>query len=842
MIKVNNKKAIHNIAIKSFSANKTRNNILVIAIALTTILFTSLFTIGIGMTKSFQQETMRQSGGSDHASLKYLTDNQFNIVKENDAVKEIGYARFLCDDIENEELLKHRSEFWYYDDIALKHGFIKLDKGHKPQAENEVIVDSMTLKALGVPLKLGETVSLKLNIRHEEVTRDFILSGWWESDPAINVGQIFSSRTYVDAHIDELQCNYYEDYIMTGAISARVNFSNSMNLQKKLDKLIIECGFSSVSTDENYVASGVNWAYLSTNFGMDMETILGLGCGLLLIIFTGYLIIYNIFQISIVSDIRFYGLLKTIGTTAKQLRRIIHRQALILSVIGIPIGLVIGFFFGKALIPFIINNGGYSCSTVSVSPTPIIFIGSSVFALITVYISTLKPGRMAGRVSPIEAVRYTECDRPKHGHKKSLNGAKMARMAMSNVGRNKKRTVLVIISLSLSIVLLNTVLTLSKSIDMDKFVSTFNDTDFLVAHADYFNCNFRGVGTETSQQMISSVKALDGFEQGGRLYCEKCFRVTDLNNTDITKFNCVNEAGDFGTYLYGLESLPMQRLELLDGEMDMEKLLSGDYILEGVGLDDNSNADWETAHFKVGETIKLHNYIYNNGKREYITHNYTVLGHVAMKHFSNTCRSYIGYDFYLPAEAYKNIVPNPAVMSYAFNIADDKQADVERFLKQYTEDVEPMMDYDSKATTVELFEGMRKTFLTVGGALGGIIGLIGFLNFINAMITSIIARRKEFAMLQSIGMTKKQLKKMLCYEGLSYAILSSAFSLVFGILLSLVIVKSICGLMWFLSYHIIVWPILIAILVLLILGIAVPLVIYGATDKQSIVERLREVE
>ena len=82
----------------------------------------------------------------------------------------------------------------------------------------------------------------------------------------------------------------------------------------------------------------------------------------------------------------------------------------------------------------LMNNSSYAGSAVSVSPNPLIFIGAALFALVTVFISTLKPGHMAGRVSPVEAVRYTETDLPKNGQKKSVNGANMGRMALSNVG------------------------------------------------------------------------------------------------------------------------------------------------------------------------------------------------------------------------------------------------------------------------------------------------------------------------------------------------------------------------------------------------------------------------
>lgn len=845
MIKVDNRKAIANLSAKSFRANKTRNLIAVVAIALTALLFTSIFTMGIGTAESLQRATMRQAGGDGHAVLKYLTQEQFDAVKGNPSIKEIAYDMALCDEIENEAFLKRRAEFWYDDTTGLKLAFAEPEAGHIPQAENEVMADSETLALLGVPQELGAKISLELKIRGETVTRDFVLCGWWESDPAFNVGQIFASRAYVDAHSDELKCSYYDDCSLTGAINAYIMFSNSLNLQGELDKLMADSGFSSDESAPNFVDSNVNWSYLSTNFGMDAGTMLALGCSLLLIVLTGYLIIYNIFQISIAHDIRFYGLLKTIGTTGAQLRRIIRRQAMTLSAIGIPIGLLLGFFSGKALVPLLMQNSSYADSGVSVSPNPLIFIGSALFALMTVFISTLKPGRMAGKVSPVEAVRYTESDAPKRGQKKSINGARMPRMAWSNVWRNKKRAVLVVISLALSIVLLDVVVTLSGGIDMDKFLSKFTDTDFLIAHADYFNDEFSGVENEVSEQMIEAVQKLDGFEAGGRLYGGRDNLFFAENDDDTTSLNR-DEQGHIYSAVYGLEGLPMERLELLDGELDTKKLLSGDYILEGVRLDDNGRAMMDTAHYQVGDTVTLYNRrVFDQSKPDeqvYTGHQYTVLGHVAIKTYSNSDRSQWGYTFYLPAQVYLTLVDNPAVMSYAFNVADDKEAVAEAFLKEYTASVEPTMNYDSKATVMASFADMRNTVLLVGGALGGIIGLIGILNFINAVLTSIVSRKKEFAMLQSIGMTRKQLRKMLCCEGLYYAGFSGVCALALGMALSLTAVRSLCGQLWFFTYRIVAWPLLIAIPVLLLLGAVVPLAVYGVTGRQTIVERLREAE
>lgn len=371
-------------------------------------------------------------------------------------------------------------------------------------------------------------------------------------------------------------------------------FDNSLDLRGKLSKVITESGYSLDEDAPNYIANNVNWSYISTNFSMDAGTIMALTSALILIVFTGYLIIYNIFQISVMRDIRFYGLLKTIGTSGKQIRRIIRRQALVLSVIGIPFGLIAGFFVGKALIPLLMNNTTFAGTEISVSPNPWIFIGSALFALITVMISTFKPGRIAAAVSPVEAVRYTDGNtKGSRKLKKSTKGAKMIHMARSNLGRNTKRTVLVVISLSLSLVLLNTAFTLSKSIDMDKFVSNFNDTDFLIAHAEYFHSPFfKGPENETSESFIQAVQTQPGFEEGGRLYGGKLV-LTVENGKDTHEDDVTDSRGNFMATVYGLEDLPLHRLQLLDGELDFEKLASGKYILEGVDLDDHNIPIWK---------------------------------------------------------------------------------------------------------------------------------------------------------------------------------------------------------------------------------------------------------
>ena len=139
----------------------------------------------------------------------------------------------------------------------------------------------------------------------------------------------------------------------------------------------------------------------------------------MLIVFTGYLVIYNVFQISVANDIRFYGLLKTIGMTGRQLKRIIRLQAVLLSAIGIPAGLLLGFGIGVGLAPAVMAQTSYTTAVIKLHAW--VFVGAALFSLVTVFLSCNKPGRIAAKVSPVEAVRYTEadCGRKKQKRQKS---------------------------------------------------------------------------------------------------------------------------------------------------------------------------------------------------------------------------------------------------------------------------------------------------------------------------------------------------------------------------------------------------------------------------------------
>lgn len=828
MIRVRNRGIIRKLAYRDFDRSKARNIIAITAIALTTLLFTSLFTMGSGMMKSMQGADMIMSGGDGHAEINYLSDLDYSTISAHSLIKEIAYCRKLADSVNNTSLIKRQTEFWYYDDVGLEFKFIELAGGHKPKEVDEVIVDTATLELLGIPQKQGSPLTLELTVHGKDVTRNFVLAGWWESYPGLPLGTIVASRAYVDAHLGELQNTYYQNQSETGIITGILKFEDVKNIANNLKTVVAESGFSMDINSSNHINTGVNPFYQSIRTTSGSGTIFALACALLLFVFTGYLIIYNIFQISILRDIRYYGLLKTIGTTGHQLRTIMRKQAWILSLIGIPPGLFGGFFVGKALVPVLMAQSSITGNVLDVSPNPIIFLVAAVFSLITVFISIRKPEKMVAKISPVEAVRYADANATvgKKKTKKSFNGGTPNRMAWANLGRNKKRTVLVVLSLSLSVVLTNTVFTFTQSIDADNALKSTMDSDFRIGHLDLFN--YRYTGSEESaisESFIAAVEEQDGIEAGGRQYGRS---TTYISETTRQSYN-QRQDGSFSTNLYGLDEYSFSRLKVVDGEVDAEKLATGKYILEGVWTDTRGNMDTDSMNHEVGEKVKLG---FGGNIREVV-----VLGHV----IANETNTYdwVGSCFFLPGDIYKELTGDNYAMSYVFDVEDDKETDIEHYLKWYTDKVEPTMNYKSKFTVIAGLTDIRNTIITIGGTLSLIIGIIGILNFINSILTSILTRRKEFAVLQSIGMTRRQLMTMLRLEGCYYAALTAVSSILLSIGSSLFIVRPLCEQIWFFSFNFNFWPLVIILPLLFVLGALMPNIMYYTTKKQSIVERLR---
>ena len=216
----NNSPVIKRLSGRYFKAARRRNIIAVIAIVLTTILFTTIFTLGSGLMDTIHDQNIRKAGGDGQAVLSYISDEVYDNVSGSSLIDRIAYTKAVSYRLNNPGLARGRSDMWYMDDTALEFARYTPTTGRRPEAENEIIADTKTLDALGVPARVGETISLAYAVKGTEYTTDFTLCGFWETDSLSNIGRLIVSKAFVDAHSDILTYTYPVDTDYSGVVSA----------------------------------------------------------------------------------------------------------------------------------------------------------------------------------------------------------------------------------------------------------------------------------------------------------------------------------------------------------------------------------------------------------------------------------------------------------------------------------------------------------------------------------------------------------------------------------------------------------------------------------------------
>ncbi|MCM1235564.1 MAG: ABC transporter permease, partial [Ruminococcus flavefaciens] len=199
-------------------------------------------------------------------------------------------------------------------------------------------------------------------------------------------------------------------------------------------------------------------------------------------------------------------------------------------------------------------------------------------------------------------------------------------------------------------------------------------------------------------------------------------------------------------------------------------------------------------------------------------------------------------EFVLGAETFKRDTGTDAVMYYAFNMEEDAIDNMENFINDLTENVKIRYDYESRKTYSDEFASFADMFMILGSVLSFIVGFIGILNFLNAFLTSIVSRHREFAVLQAVGMTGGQLKKMLIAEGEILTLGSVLFSFILILVTGPVFSNVVSSIFWFFTYHFTLSPFVVITPVFAILGGILPMIAYWAMANKSVVERLREAE
>ena len=830
----NNRLVLKLLAKRSLKAQK--NTIAVLAIMLATLLFTSLFTIAISLQTAMQESNMRTTGTSAHAGIKRLSWEEYEKLSSDTGIKDIGYSIIIGNAV-GDDFNKTPTELRYGDETYSELTFNTPDTGHLPEQKNEIATSRIVLDAMGLPDKVGTQMELTFTTDTDTFTDTFTLCGIWDGDAVAYRQTMLLSKAYTEqvAPVIHGETDGTTPPVGTGYIDAVMMMPTAWNIEKQALEVTSKYGLDErVSINDAYQMATVN-----------LSSMLPLVAGIAVIFIAGYLLIYNVFYISIAQDIRFYGMLKTLGTTARQIRKIVYKKAIKLSLMGIPIGLLLGWPIGRLLLPAIVNMLTDDIRIVT-TVNPLIFLVAIVFSAITVFISCQKPAILAAKVSPMEALHYIEQAGGKKKQRRSKHISTMM-MAKNNLTRNKKKVMIVTLSFALSIVLLNSVYTYVTSFDFDKFVADFSLTDFTVSDTTVIN-NYAPYNTaNVSQDFISQAESLNGLEDIGNIYLWTSKQplsendLARLQELSASSSDIANELENYrvrqehGVNVYGLDDFPAEYVQVLDGELNTEqwKAGTGVYVTPLRMMGDGS-----LCLYKPGDQISVTQLDGTNKV-------YDVLAVVSIPSALQTpLQVDMGLDYIFPTnELLGNMVSaDQPAMKTIFNVDEEHQLATENWLKNYTTNTDTALDYLSKVTLRQTFDGMINMYRLVGGALCAILALIGILNFINSMTTSILSRYREIAMLQSVGMTGWQVKQILIYEGIGYSILGLFGSLILSVIASLTVVRMMGAELTYFTWHFTLLPVFLCIIPLILITAIVPLVCYNKMAQKTVVDRLRIAE
>ena len=870
----NNKAVIKKLANRSFRSNKMRNVIAVIAIALTTFLFTAVLTIGMGASGTLEYSMAKLMGSSADALVQGLSEEQFQQLKQNAMFEKVG-CWIPIDIMTNTN--RRVAEVDYADQAQLEIRMLTPRTGSAPQKANEVLVSANILKDLNIEEKIGAEIPIELKARQSGQIYhfDMVVSGIYDT-PNEKSESVIVSKAFLEENA-EMMSDIAQGRVGCGIYTSDVVMRDNYMVKDRISELVRNIGGN---PDDVNAANAVRVApnpIVSNDSGLMMWLVAGVFG--ILFMFCGYLLIYNVFEIAVTNDIRQYGLLRTVGTTSQQIKRLVNRQALYLFLMGTPFGLLFGILLGRSILPAALQMfaADYSGKNIEVSTLPYlgIIVGAILFSGLTVYISTRKSVKKASRVSPIEAIRYVEQDTVSIKRKKTNTGAVIPRMAKANLQRNKRRTVFIVVSLTLSIVLLNSVFIFSGSFDEDVYIKTHTKSDFAVYNPDIqaaWGDEF-GHSCTVSEKSVEEIEQQPGVMNEVRLYrntfeddhiaCDwgPSFSIDNTDKyayvlPDSLNLGWTEDREDYAALtadnlplgnVYGFSENLLNKMDIIEGESNVsvlkEKLWNGNNVILVSHYNDKGNlsggAD-NTYYFglSVGDTIQF----YENGVP---TEKFTVIAKAAVTSNemtltgggSNIATDIGGPKIYMSENKFKEIYETPTLYGFFFDVEEQYQQDMENYLMRDTD-----VSYNSISTLKANVLGIKNVVLLVGGMIGAVFALVGLINFINLVMTNIVTRRHEFATMQSIGMTNRQLRKMMISESFSYVLLAGIVGTLAAGALGMTLVRAFVengptSIM--MTFQMTLLPALIMLVLFLALAFIVPVVALRLLNNRSVVERLR---
>lgn len=825
-------KMINRVALANTKYHKGKNLLSGIAIILTSVLVFLITSIGLGVV-NVQNAAVNKVYPTWHAMYRQVSEENMEKIAQHDLIGEYGLRQDVGESVLNKDDFVLIS---YLDNGAQKLAKQTFTKGHAPKKGNDAVLSRDALKTLGYPnAKIGDTIKIPIQIYEADgmglqQEKTFRLTGFSPDIKNQNDEKIFSmlvSKDFMEEVIPKKQRSY--------RMMIRLNETAATSTDA-IKEQVKEIGKNFDVTEDNIVE---NSDYLFANY-IDPAFYSGMAIIVGIILIAGALTIYSIYYVSLINKVQEFGKLAALGATKRQIRQIILRENLIVAGLSIPAGLLIGiaavkFVFFQLIssisseqamtkeMRLVLDNGEVSLIL------PWIIAMTIGVTLLTVILASLKPMRQASKIMPIEAMRYTGQMQGNKKQRKGFIDLNLRRLANANLSRNKKRTMVTIFSLGMIGILFVVISTVFSCMNPKQAARDTIAEDYCMSIASREGDKMRPElkwtviqqNNPLNNKVINKIKAIDGVEK------------VDAFQSITGEVPSVKDPGTDKPMSLSIGGISKDQMALINrdiekGHATYEELNSGDKVIATGYILANY------PEIKIGDTLTFK---FFDGDRTF-EKDMTIIGG------GSFAQSVTNFDnFLMSNEAIKKLSKNNLTYYVNIKAAKGKTKTVQSAIENIEEGNE-LFRLESYEEVLKQWEDTLQLTAGAGYAIMLVLAIVGIMNLINTTIDSILSRKKELGVMQAIGMSNQQMKKMLRTEGFVYAggiiLLAGGLGSILGYLVYLYAESH--SLMQIKVYQ---YP-LIQVLLMILLVVIVQLILTYATttivNKETVIKRIQASE
>lgn len=791
------------ITYKYLKQQRNRTLLTIVGIILSVAMISSIGTIIEGARNSLIKEAIRENG-SYHVSFSNLVEKDIHALENHVEIEEVGIskkegsARIVEITKEEKEMYGDYTSYRYievegYGEKTLNLLPFKVSEGRMPTTSKEIAIEKWMLNYFKEDVKLGDNIKLslgdrKLNDNKEEIgfelidEKEYTLVGFIEPKFEWKGNLITKGITGLDEK-DNTKRNY----------NAYIKLTNIKNAQEKANTIAenIEIDSKNISLNNRVLRLSAESA--DEMFNGTLKTVVAFIVGLIVI--STIAVIYNAFNISVLERISQFGLLRSIGATPSQIRGIVLKEALILSVISIPIGLLSGvgamkivfYIIGKLKNPFVFYD-----MEANISLT--VFLISTLIGLMTVFLSAIGPARKAGKVSPLEAVRNTGSFK-KETFKKTKNYSLIRRIlgiegeiAYKNLRRNRKRFIITVFSMVISISLFITFSSFSDYMFKSGIVDTksFGNYSMQMKDTEVFDTIYEELKAIKDVRRVYKLREISGEALLEESKISKEMKKINTHILNDKKENLI-AIHNVRFHTIGDENLDLLKSVLNEGSVNLDDLEKDNGVLVinntyVYNMETGKQKLIEGYQLKSGDKIPFAPYSFNEEDKDLPYKELNVVGVLEREILEDGYNLNGSINIITTEKNMKNILGEHIADSSRIIIEMEDNFDSEP-IKSYLEGKENIIPYFNYIDYAEMAEQNESATIVTSIFLYGfvtLITLISSINIINTISTNIILRTKEISMIKAVGMTQGGIKRMVALESLFYGVYAAIIGGVIG--------------------------------------------------------------